>query len=464
MRTPGERASTTSVDRSVAPEAGPLRPFGFPTIERFELDNGLPVLFARTDGLPVASLSVIARAGGTQEPEDRTGLASLTSDLLESGAGTRSGTEIAEAMEGLGIQMSVGSSWDVSHVDLTGLGTRLAGGAEIAADMVRHPTFPPEEVERLRQEHLAAVLQRRADPRGLANEMASRFIFAPDAPFSRPLGGTTESLPRIGREDIVAHHRDRYVPGRAAIIVVGAITRQEATDLVSGFGRWEGVSSGSPTVAANPRFDARRVFIVDRPGWVQSEIRVGHVGVARAAPDYFPILVMNTIPGGAFTSRLNLSLREKHGYTYGVSSAFAMRFDPGPFLVATAVQTEVTAGAVREIFAELEGMRERRVTDEELRDARNYQAGVFPLTLQTTSGIASRLAEIHLYGLPDDYFERYPREILNVHADQVLNAARDHLSPDRAVVVIAGDAEKIRSEIEGLDLGPVEVVQPTELP
>src|SRR5688572_5692976 len=165
----------------------------------------------------------------------------------------------------------------------------------------------------------------------------------------------------------------------------------------------------------------------------------------------------------AFTSRLNMSLREKHGFTYGVSSTFAMRRAPGPFLVSTAVQTEVTAAAVREIFREIEGIRAAPVTEGELVDARNYVAGVFPLTLQTTSGVASRLAELVLYGLPHDYFDQYPAQVLAVSAQEVHRVANRYLSPDQAAVVIAGDASRIREEIEALDLGPVEVVDPGDI-
>ena len=453
------RAHTQPV-RATPPGPGPVRPFGFPTLERFDLPNGVPVLFARVEGLPVVTASVVVRAGGVDEPMSQAGLASLTGALLESGAGGRSGIEIADAMETLGIQLAVGCSWDFSQAEVTGLANRVPRAAGIVAELVRAPDFPADEVERLRGEHLASILQRRADPRGLANEMASRFIFDPTTPYSRALSGTTESLPALGREDVARFHAAAYAPARAALVVAGAIGRDEAEAIVGPFGDWSG-GEGVPTDAAvAPRSRERRVVIVDRPGSVQSEVRVGHVGVPRTTPDYFPITVMNTILGGAFTSRLNMSLREKHGFTYGVSSTYAMRRAPGPFLVATAVQTEATAAAVREIFREMEGMRAQPVSEAELVDARNYVAGVFPLTLQTTSGVASRLAELVLYGLPHDYFDRYPGQVLAVGTEEVQRVANDYLLPEEAAVVIVGDAAAIRAEIDALDLGPVEVVDP----
>ncbi|MBW3628528.1 MAG: insulinase family protein [Gemmatimonadetes bacterium] len=427
-------------------------------IEHLALPNGIPVLFARVDGLPVVTLSAVIRAGGVDEPTTRAGLASLTGDLLESGAAGSAGSDIADALERLGVQLAVGSSWDFCHAELTGLTGRVPRGSEILADLIRAPDFPEPEVERLRSEHVAHVLQGRADPRSLANEMAGRYIFSSSTPFSRPLGGTTETIPSLTREDIASFHRANFAPARTGIVIAGAIGREEAEQMIQPFAEWSVTAGERTEITVQPRSRERQVVIVDRPGSVQSEVRVGHVGVPRAHPDYFPILVMNTVLGGAFTSRLNMSLRERHGFTYGVSSAFSMRRAAGPFLVATAVQTEVTGSAVREIFRELAAIREAPVSDAELVDARNYVAGVFPLTLQTTSGVASRLAEMVLYDLPRDYFEKYPGEVLAVQADEVERVANQYLAPDEAAVVIVGDAARIRGELEALELGPVEVL------
>ena len=223
-------------------------------------------------------------------------------------------------------------------------------------------------------------------------------------------------------------------------------------------GDWGGGRIPPVPDTVSPRSEGLRVHLADRPGSVQSELRVGHVGVARSSPDYFPLMVMNTILGGAFSSRLNLNLRERHGFTYGVSSAFAARRLPGPFVVGTAVQTEVTAAALTEIFAELTRMRESPVTHPELENARNYLAGIFPLRLQTTEGIAEHLARIIIYDLPDDYLETYRERILAVSAEDVLRVAREHLHPDAASVVVVGDAQKLLPALEELHLAPVEQV------
>jgi zinc protease len=452
-------AGAATLDRSLPPGPGVLRPFHFPPLERLALSNGMPLLFAQVHGLPVVTMGLLLRAGGIHEPAERAGVASLTSSLLESGTASRSAGDIADALERLGVQLSVSASWDVAYLELTGLRSRMEAGAGIAADLLRHPTFPEAEVERLRQEQLARILQRRADPRSLANEMATRFIFAASSPFSRSLSGSAGTVSALARGDVASFHATRYSPHGGALLIAGDLDTAEAQALAENhFGDWAGPPPAGVQVAVESRGEQREIFIVHRPGAVQSEIRVGEVGVARDTPDYFPLLVMNTILGGAFTSRLNLNLREKHGFTYGVSSAFGMRRAPGPFTVATAVQTEVTASALAEIFREVAAIREAPVTDAELRDARTYVAGVFPLRLQTTEGVVSRLAELALYDLPDDYFDQYRAEVAGVTAEQVLRAAREHLHPERMAVVVVGDADRIRAPLEALGLGPVQVV------
>lgn len=450
-------------DRSRAPEPGPLRPFQFPPIERFTLSNGLPVIVATLPELPVATLSLLLDAGGLHEAPDRAGLASLTAGLLESGAGNRSGAEVAEALETIGTQLGVGTSWDASHLDLTGLTGRLSEAAGILTELVRSPTFPEGEVGRLRQEQLGSILQRKADPRSLANEMAARFIFSEDTPFSRPLGGTSETVAALTRDDIAAFHAEHFSPAAASLVIAGDLSVERARALAEEhFGAWTGPALRPAVAEVRPREEGVQLIVVDRPGSVQSEIRVGHVGVPRSTDDYFPLAVMNSILGGAFSSRLNLNLRERHGFTYGVSSSFVMRRLPGPFVVSTAVQTEVTAAALTEILREIRQVREEPVSESELNDARNLLAGIFPLRLQTTEGVAARLAELAVYALPLDYFDSYRERILAVTREEVLRAAQLHLRPDELTIVVVGDAARVRESLEEVGTAPVRVVQGAE--
>jgi zinc protease len=412
----------------------------------------------------VVTFGLLLRAGGLREPADRAGLAALTTNLLESGAGDRTGPMIAEELETLGIQLGSGASWDLTHLDITGTRARIGPATEILASVVRDPTFPLDEVERLRAEQLAGIMQRRAEPRGLANETAARAIFSADTPFSRPLGGTPATVEAITRGDVVDFHAGHFSADGAAIVVAGEIDADDALSLAaSRFGDWGGsrLEPDATRVSAAP---GRRV-LRRRPSGRRAvgDPRRAGGGIARSVEDYFAIQVLNAILGGAFSSRLNLNLRERHGFTYGVSSAFVMRRHPGPFVVSTAVQTEVTAAALREIVTEVHAIREDAVTAAELEDARSYLAGTFPLSLQTTSGVASRLSEIYAYDLPLDYFDDYRERILEVGADQVLAAARTRIQPEALTVVVVGDAATIRGPLEELDLGPVEVVDPQEV-
>jgi zinc protease len=447
------------VRRDVAPEPGPLRPFDFPRIHRHTLSNGMPVVLSEVHNLPVVTMSVILRAGATTEDASRAGVASLAASLLESGAGSLGAAEIAEAIETMGVRLGAGASWDAAHLDMTCLRSRLEPASDVFADLARQPTFPAPEVERLRAERLAEIAQLRADPRSLAGEMFAHFVYSSESPFSRPLAGTADSVARLTRQDVATFHALRYTPASAALVISGDVTAQQAFQLAEErFGDWAGNAPPIVTPADEPRAGGPRIVIVDRPGSVQAEVRAGHVGVSRDTADYFSLIVMNTILGGAFSSRLNLSLRERHGYTYGVSSGFAMRRQRGPFVVSTAVQSEVTAAAVREILHQVRTIREEEVTPRELDDARNYLAGVFPLRLQTTDGIAARLAELVVHDLPDEYLDEYRERVLGVTAADVLQAARDYLHPDEATVVIVADAAAIRGSLEDAELGPVEVV------
>jgi len=451
-------------DRSVVPGRGPLRPFHFPQVHRRALANGMPVLVAELRNFPIVTVDLVLDAGGLAEPEGRNGLSSVAAGLLESGAGDRSAAEIAELVDDLGLSLDAGASWDTAQCGFTCLRSRLEPGFQLLADLVRHPTFPEGEVARVVDERVTGIVQRRGTPSAAADEAANRWIFAEGTTFARPLSGMLRTLQGIEREDVAAFHAARYRADSATLVAAGDASVDEIVALAERFfGDWQGGAGPVAPAEVRPRADRTTIVLVDRPGSVQSELRVGHVGIERDAPDHFAVTVMNAILGGTFSSRLNMNLRERLGYTYGASTSFAMRRQPGPFSMSTAVQTEVTAHAVSEMLRDLRGMQETEVTAAELDDARNYLAGVFPLGLQTTDGVSGKLSTIATYGLADDYYQDYRERLLAVTADDVMAAARERLWPDRAAVVIGGDAEKVREELEALDLGPVVVLDPEEL-
>lgn len=447
------------LDRTRPPAPGPLRPFHFPPVRRGRLPNGLEVIVAEKRDFPLASLDLVVPSGALADSEDRAGTASLTAGLLESGAGGRDAARIAEAVDALGVSLDTGVSWDATLVSFSGLAARVGPGLDIVADLALRPEFPEHEVERIRDERLAALAQRRADPSTAADELLARYTFAEGHPFGRRLGGSRATLATLTRADAADFHAARYRPQGAALCLAGDLSLEEAMELAERhLGGWEGAPETGAAPVPRPRFSGTTIVLADRPGAVQSELRVGHPGIERAAPDFFAVTVMNAILGGLFSSRLNLTLRERLGFTYGVSSSFAARRLPGTFGVGAAVQVEGTARSVAEILAEMRRMQAEPVTDAELADARAYLAGVFPLALQTTDGLATRLSTLALYGFGDDYWDHYRDHLLAVTAADVQAAARARLFPDAAAVVVVGDASRLRAELEALGEGPVEVV------
>lgn len=446
-------------DRSRVPGPGPLRPFHFPPVHRRALSNGLQVMVAENHAFPVATLDVVLPSGALAEPEARAGAASLTGGLLESGAGGRDASEIAEAVDALGLALESGSSWDTTLAGMTALTSRLEPGLEILADMVLRPTLPEREVERIRDERLALLTQRRADPSSVADELVTRYTFPDGHPFGRRLAGSARSLQALTRADVQAFHDAFYVPQGAWLCAAGDVTVDQVAELAERYlGGWKGAPPAARVPAVRNRFDQTAIVLADRPGSVQSEVRVGHVGLERTADDFFAATVMNAILGGVFASRLNLNLRERLGYTYGASSSFGPRKLPGTFSISSAVQSDRTAHAVSEMLRDMRQMQEELASPEEVADAAGYLAGIFPLQLQTTDGLSGKLSTLAVYGFPDDYYDHYREALLAVTPEDVRTAARRRLMPDRAAVVVVGDASELRGPLEALDLGPVKVV------
>lgn len=448
-------------DRSRPPEAGEIRGFSFPAVDRRALENGLDLRVARVSRLPVVSAVLFVRAGEAALGEERGGLAVLAGNVLEGGTRRRSGNELAEALERIGARFGVATGWEGTSVTLSCLAERLDAGLALLAEAVLEPAFPEAEVARARDQQLAAIRQRLMDPASLASDHAARRIFAPGVPWARRLQGSVSSVAPLGREDLGGFAQGYLRPGSGGLVMVGDVDADEMEELARRcFGEWGGSPPGADGFQVSARTAERRIRVVDRPASVQSEIRVGHVGVARTDPDVFPLAVLNTLLGGAFTSRLNLSLRERHGFTYGVRSHFVMRRRPGSFEVQTAVGADVTAPAVRETMAELERLVASGPGEEEVEASRDYIAGVFPLRLESVAQVASLITEQVVYGLDDDYHATYRERIRAVTPEAAWEAARRHVRPHEAQVVVVGDAASVAPALESLGLGPVEVVGP----
>ena len=443
---------------SLRPKAGPARSYRFPQFEDEILPTGIRLITAPVSKLPLVTVLVLVNAGSTSEPRGKEGVAALTAAGLLEGTARFDGAELAEKFEQLGTSLESGADWDSAFLKITVLSSKLDEATKLLGEAMSSPVFPEREIERLKAERLAEILQLETEPRGLADEKFSEFLYDDESRYSRPDEGSMESVSQLTRDDVEKFYRADYNSGATTVIVAGAISSANAKNLVVGaFGKWPPGSSRQQPLLAQARKSRKSTYIVNKPDAPQSELRVGHVGLPRKHPDFFPTLVMNAVLGGLFGSRINLNLREAHGYTYGASSFYDWRRGPGPFVVSTAVESEVTAPALREIMMEIDRIRDEKIPAEELSLARDYLDGVFPIRYETTAAIASALATLAIYDLNPDYYDSYRTNIRNVSEDAVLEAARAHLHPELLQTVIVGDASTVRDTLTDHNLGEVTV-------
>ena len=456
----------TPIDRTQPPRPGPAPSLRLPEIEKHRLANGLPVLLVEQHEVPVAVVNLLIRSGASSDPlapRRLAGLAQLTVTLLSHGAGGRKALEIADEVDYLGATLATGAGWDSSAVRLFTPVARLQPALEIFADVALRPTFPGEELNRVRKEVLTGFLQERDEPSALASAASLRGLYGAAHRYGVDIDGDAPSVRAITRSDIEAFHQTHYSPENATCLVVGDVSAATVLPLLEKtLGEFRGPTPPAGEQADVPQVKRREILLVDKPGAAQSELRFSRIGAARATPDYFVLEVLNTILGGSFTSRLNDNLREKHGYSYGAGSSFALRRGPGPFVAAAAVHTEVTDQAVAEVVKELTRIRQP-VSAEELERARNYLLLGYPAEFETTSQIAAKLAELALYDLPDDFFNHYPERIRAVTVEDVERVARAYIDPERTLIAVVGDRKAIEPGLRKLGLGPLRVLSVDEI-
>ncbi|MGI9078001.1 MAG: M16 family metallopeptidase [Gemmatimonadaceae bacterium] len=449
---------TRAESANLRPEPAVPRDYRFPRWERHWLGNGLQLVIAPVRRLPIVTLSMLIDAGAVSEQNGDEGVANLTAQVLVEGTTRLSGTELAERFERLGGSLDAGASWDFATLTTTVLSERLLDAFGLFSEVLRSPALPERELLRLKTERLAELLQLRAEPRGLADEMFARFIYQEASRFALPETGSVTSIARVGLAEVEAFYKARYLPGGMTLIVVGDIDVGTVVALAERtLGDWAPGTPGRASAIDQPARSTRAVHIVCKTDAPQSEIRLGHVGLPRMHPDHFPVLVMNAVLGGLFSSRINLNLREVHGYTYGAFSAFDWRRQAGPFYVSTAVKSDVTSEAVREILLEMDRIRSEGIGSDELSLATSYLAGVFPIRYETTAAIAQALSALVVYGLADDYFDAYRSAVRGVTIADVLTAASRHLHPESLQLLVLGDPAVVREPVERLGLGPVGV-------
>ena len=444
------------VSKAGRPQPGLPREYHFPRFHRRRLDNGLDLIVAPVTKLPLVTVVVLADAGAVCDPQGREGTAQLAAKLLIEGTQASEGAELTERFERLGATIDAEADWDAAAVTMTALSENLAAAFDLLGEVMRTPAFRAREVARLKAERIAELLQLRAEPRGLADEIFSRFLYRAASRYARPEGGDEKSVDAIERDQLVTFYETRFLPGGTSVIVAGDVTVDRAEELARrAFGDWAGGAPPDVVGDDRPARSTRAVHLVAKGDAPQSELRIGHVGIPRNHPDFFPVNVMNAVLGGLFNSRINLNLREAHGYTYGAFSSFDWRRQAGPFVVSTAVKSDITHAAAKEVLIEIDRIRAEAIAPDELSLATSYLDGVFPIRFETTAAIAAALSVLIVHGLPDDYYDRYRDRVRAITREQILDAARRYLHPDALQMVVVGDPSAVRAPIAELGFGPV---------
>lgn len=439
------------------PRPLPARQVHFPPYEVRTLDNGMQVVAVLHHEQPAVSVRLLVRAGAAQDPKGKGGVATLTAALLDQGTTSRSAWEIADTIDSIGGGMGTGAGTDLSFVNVVVMKDSFGLAMDLLADVVRNPAFEEEEIERQRQQAVSALQVSQNDPDYVANVVFDRLVYG-FHPYGLPNSGTAESLASLTREDLQAFHATYFVPNNIILAIVGDVTSDEAFGAAERvFGKWER-SEIAAAKTVEPPPPTRRVVIIDKPDAVQTEIRVGHLGIPRKHPDYMAVDLAFKILGGEGANRLHRVLRSERGLTYGASADIQTLKQAGDFVAETDTRTETTAEALRLIVDEFARLRRDRVHERELGDAQAYLAGNFPLTIETPSAIATQVLNAVFYELPLDEIGTFRERVQAVTPEDVQRVARNFVFPDRLSVVLVGNASGFVPQLKELGFDEFEVI------
>lgn len=450
--TPGaKRTDETNKWKLPTPKADPQ--LTLPQIQRHRLSNGLEVVLVEHHELPVVTMNLVVKSGSAADPQNRAGLASLTADLLDEGTQKRSALEISNALTDIGARLGTSADWDSNSVNITTLTRHLERALDIYADVVTNPALHDDELKRARARRLNIVKQQRDDASAIASVVYASILYGRNHPYGHPAIGDEDSLKEIKATDVRTFYETYYRPNNASLIVVGDVKSSTLLpQLERAFAGWQRADVPTIDIPAVHGREQAGLYIVDRPGSAQSVINIGHVGVARSTPDYFPLLVLNTMLGGQFVSRVNLNLREDKGYTYGARTSFDYRRGAGPFAASAGVQTKVTKESVAEFMKELRGVRgEIPITAKELEFSKQAIIRGYPRGFETPGQMANRLSDVVLYGLPDNYFNNYIQQVRAVTLADVQRVANRYLDPSKMAILVVGDRKVIEPGLRSLE-------------
>jgi zinc protease len=438
------------------------RDVDFPPYQIRTLPNGLQVVVVSHHEQPSVSLRMLIKAGAAHDPKDKPGVASMTAGLLDQGTATKKAQEIAIAIESVGGGIGVGAGNDLTFLNAVALKHDFGLVLDLVSDIVRNPSFAQEELDRIRPQLLSSMQVSYDDADYLADVVFDRLVYG-FHPYGKPSAGTPESAPRITREDLAAFHRAHFVPSNAIIAVVGDVTAEEAfAGIERAFGAWAAAPAPAAAFSEVPQ-PTRRVVVVDKPGAVQTEIRVGHIGIARNHPDYMALNLAIRILGGEGANRLYGVLRSDRGLTYSASADMESLKDTGAFKAETDTRTETTGQALRLIVDEFWRMQREQVGSRELQGAQDYLAGSFPLTIETPSAIALQVLNQLFYGLDLKDLESFREQVYGVTPEEIQRVAQKYLHPDRLSVVLVGDADTFVPQLRAVGFTEFERVPASAL-
>jgi zinc protease len=443
------------------PPIGPLPEIAsLPKSHGTKLDNGMEVIVISNSEIPWVSVSWYLLDGAKSDPASKSGLASVTADMLRKGTQTHSDDEIAETLDWNAVSLSADAGHETTTVSAEGPSKTVDVAVRVLAEIVRTPIFPKKEFGQHLRRTVSGLAIAEKDGGYLADREFSQRIYGAHY-LARLPSGTTRTLPAVHRDDCVEFHRARYMPNRSLLIFSGDIDEGRALELAKNqFGDWKSGTPPSEPEGAIPPTSETHVYLVDRPDSTQSQIRMGHVGFARYDPRYVLSQVFNQYFGGGFSSRLNRAVRVKEGLTYGAGGGFSAGKQPGTFRLSTFTKNETTGEAVRVLLGEVQSALNVPPTTEELDDARSYMIGRFALSLETPQAVAGKVFDLKFYGLPDDYYESFYKQARSTGSDDVFGFAKSAIMPDKLTIVVVGNAEQVKAPLS--EIAPVTVVHPDE--
>ena len=454
--------SKSTVDRTKVPEPGTPPDASFPEMKKVTLSNGLKLIVAERHAIPVVGVSLILDAGYASDSFSVPGLASLAMGMLDEGTKTRDAIGISDELASLGAELGTGSDLDTSTVSLSALDANLDASLAIFGDVILNPSFPQADLDRLKKQQIARIQREKVQPTSMALRVFPRLLFGPDHAYGMPFTGSgfEKTVSAITRDELVKFHSTWFKPSHATLVVVGDTTLAEILPKLEAlFKDWKPGDVPKKNLREVKQQPKQVIYLIDRPGSVQSMVIAGHVAPPKANPDEIAIDALNWVLGGSFISRINMNIREDKHWSYGASSFVVEASGQRPFVVFTSVQSDKTKETLAEIAKEVRGpIGARPLTAVELAQAQSGLTLALPGSWETARAVGGSIAELVRFGLPDDYFATYAKKVRALGVADEATAAAKLLHPDNMVWVVVGDRSKIEGPIRELGWGDLKLL------